>query len=119
MGTGRGTGGGTRTGAGRTNEDGAQLLSGRLGPLRGVLCLSFLERVDLFVELGDETFEVLELGVVVRGCHCASNGRCRAVRVTRGGRGGGRGHRGGNVSRDVTLRLCSAQRTGLKRRWSD
>jgi hypothetical protein len=72
-----------RTGAGRTNEDGTELLCWRPGPLHGVLC-SVLERVNLFVQLRDETLEVLEL---VGRCHFVSEGEKWA-----GGRGGGERH---------------------------
>lgn len=53
-----------RTRAGRTDEDGAQLLGGCLAP-DSVLC-SLLERVNLVVQLRDKALEVLEL---VGRCH--------------------------------------------------
>ena len=49
-----------RTGAGGSDEDGAELLCWRLGPLDGVR-FSLLEHLNLFVQLRNEAFEVLEL----------------------------------------------------------
>lgn len=59
---------GTRTSARRSDEDRAKLLRGRLGPLRNRLC-SLLEHANLFVQLRDETLEVLNLA---GRCHFAS-----------------------------------------------
>ena len=86
-----------RTGAGRTDEDGAELLCWRLG-LHGVLC-SVLERVNLFVQLRNKTLEVLEL---VGGCHCV-----------RGRRVGGEGTTSLDTWKREHLRIVR-QRCGVK-----
>jgi len=58
----------TRTGTGGTNQNGTKLLSRRFVRMCSSLCL-LLEHMDLFIQLRDETLQVVEL---VGGRHCVS-----------------------------------------------